>query len=78
MVAVGAARLRREVAERDLAQPGAAGGRVAAEVLLVVVMTAGVSVPMPILVVAEGVDARRGERDGDGAERHEQRQSTHG
>jgi hypothetical protein len=46
------------------------------QMVAMTMVPAGVPVVL-VMEVAVQVDARRGERDGDGAERHEQRQSTH-
>ena len=77
MVAVHAPRLRGEALERGHGERGAAARREAVRGQAVVAMVpAGVPV-IVMMGVAGQVDARRCERDGDGAERREQRQSTH-
>ncbi len=78
MVAVHAPSLRGEALDRRQGERGTAAQRVAVhgQMVVMTMVPAGVSVVL-MMGVAVQVDARRGERDGDGAERHEQRQSTH-
>jgi hypothetical protein len=78
MVAVHEPSLLGEALERRQGERGTAAQRVAVRGHMVVMtmMPAGVPV-VAMMGVAVQVDARRGERDNDGAERHEQRQSTH-
>jgi hypothetical protein len=78
MVAVHPPGLCGEALERRQGQRRAAARRVAVhgQMLVMPMVPAGVTVGV-MMGVAVQVDARRGERDGDGAERHEQRRSTH-
>ena len=78
MVAVHAPSLRGEALERRQGEWGAAARRVAVHGQAVVMTMVPAGVPVVAMMgVAVQVVARRGERDGDGAEPYEQRQSTH-
>ena len=67
-----------EALERRRRERGAGARRVAVhgQMTVMTMVLTGVSVVV-MMGVAVQVDARRGERDGDGAEPYEQRQSTH-
>jgi hypothetical protein len=78
MMAVHPPSLRGEALERRHGERGAAARRVAVRGQMVAMTMVPAGVPVVLVMgVAVQVDARRGERDGDGADPYEQRQSTH-